>query len=103
MEQRTHAYRRQAQRRRRYARVQSFSATKINKKIKMIEIRKVVKNDLEGIINMLNTIQLFPPEMLDDMIADYFNNPETEEIWFTSIQDGQVCGIGYCAPEQLTD
>lgn len=69
----------------------------------MTEIRKVVKNDLEGIKNVLNTIELFPPEMLDDMIAEYLNNPETEEIWFTSIQDGKICGIGYCAPEKLTD
>ena len=69
----------------------------------MVEIRKVVKNDLEGIRNVLNTIELFPPEMLDDMIAAYLDNPETEEIWVTSIQDGKVCGVGYCAPEKLTD
>lgn len=69
----------------------------------MTTIRKVRKDDLEGIKQVLDTIDLFPSEMLDDMISDYFNNPETEEIWFTSVHDGKICGIGYCAPEKLTD
>ncbi|HLP94970.1 MAG TPA: GNAT family N-acetyltransferase [Saprospiraceae bacterium] len=52
---------------------------------------------------MLNTIELFPSEMLDELISDYLNNPETEEIGFTAIQDNEVCGIAYCAPEKLID
>ena len=69
----------------------------------MNEIRKVVRNDLEGLRNVLDTIELFPAEMLDDMMLDYFDNSETEEIWFTSIQHKKPVSIGYCAPEQLTD
>ncbi len=69
----------------------------------MIKIRKAVASDLEGLKNVLNTIELFPSEMLDELISDYLNNPETEEIWFTAIQDSEVCGIGYCKPEKLTD
>ncbi len=46
---------------------------------------------MEGLKEVLNKVELFPAEMLDDMISDYFNNPETEEVWFTSIQDkGEV-------------
>jgi ribosomal protein S18 acetylase RimI-like enzyme len=70
---------------------------------KMNKIRKVVKNDIEGLKEVLNKVELFPAEMLDDMISDYLNNPETEEVWFTSIQDNKPISIGYCAPEQLTD
>ncbi len=69
----------------------------------MNKIRKVVKNDIEGLKEVLNKVELFPAEMLDEMISDYFNNPETEEVWFTSIQDNKPVSIGYCAPEQLTD
>lgn len=69
----------------------------------MNKIRKVVKNDIEGLKEVLNKVELFPAEMLDEMISDYFNNPETEEVWFTSIQDNKPISIGYCAPEQLTD
>ncbi|MDZ7880451.1 MAG: hypothetical protein U5L45_22430 [Saprospiraceae bacterium] len=69
----------------------------------MNKIRKIVKNDIEVLKEVLNKVELFPAEMLDEMISDYFNNPETEEVWFTSIQDNKPISIGYCAPEQLTD
>lgn len=69
----------------------------------MNKIRKVVRTDIEGLKEVLNKVELFPAEMLDDMISDYFNNPETEEVWFTSVQDNKPTSIGYCAPEKLTD
>jgi ribosomal protein S18 acetylase RimI-like enzyme len=69
----------------------------------MIKIRNVIKSDLEGLKHVLNSIELFPAEMLDDMISDYFNNPDSEEIWFTSIQKDQIVALGYCAPEKLTE
>jgi ribosomal protein S18 acetylase RimI-like enzyme len=69
----------------------------------MIEIRKAIKNDVERLKEVLDTIELFPSEMLDDLMSDFFDNPETEAIWFTAIQDEKPCAIGYCAPEKLTD
>ena len=69
----------------------------------MIEIRKAIKNDVEGLKEVLDTIELFPSEMLDDLMSDFFDNPETEAIWFTALQEDKPCAIGYCAPEKLTD
>jgi len=69
----------------------------------MNEIRKVTKTDIESLKEVLNSIELFPSEMLDDMIAGFFNNPETQDIWFTTIENGKPISIGYCAPEQLTE
>ena len=69
----------------------------------MKEIRKVLPKDIAGLKEVLNTIELFPAEMLDDMIADYLNNPESEDIWFTTIEDNRPISIGYCAPEKLTE
>ncbi len=40
--------------------------------------------------------------MIADMISDYFNNPETEEIWFTATEQDEPVSIGYSAPEKLT-
>jgi len=69
----------------------------------MNEIRKVVKQDGAALKEVLNSIELFPAEMLDDMISDYFNNPKSQDIWFTATQNDQPIAIGYCAPEKLTE
>lgn len=37
------------------------------------------------------------------MISDYFNNSDTEDIWFTYIDKETPTAIGYCAPEKLTE
>jgi GNAT superfamily N-acetyltransferase len=39
--------------------------------------------------------------MLDDMVADYLGNPETEAIWFTALNYGRPVALGFCAPEKL--
>jgi len=69
----------------------------------MIETRKATKQDIPGITQILNTIELFPPEMLKEMMEDYLNNPTSQDIWFTAIENGQPIGFGYCAPEKLTE
>ncbi len=35
------------------------------------------------------------------MIADYFENPESGDIWFTAVEKGQPVSLGFCAPEKL--
>jgi GNAT superfamily N-acetyltransferase len=70
----------------------------------MIQIRKVVKNDVIGLKEVLDSSELFPSEYLDDMMLDYFNNSETEETWFAALDDHNVIvALGYCVPEKLTN
>lgn len=66
-------------------------------------IRKIVKDDLVHLKRVLNSIELFPAEMLEEMISDYFDNPDTQDFWFTATENNIPVSIGYCAPEKLTD
>ncbi|MEM8909511.1 MAG: GNAT family N-acetyltransferase [Bacteroidota bacterium] len=66
-------------------------------------VRKVLKTDLPALKQVLDSIELFPSSMLEAMISDYLNNPQTQDIWFTKVKDGQAVSLGYCAPEKFTE
>lgn len=67
------------------------------------QIRKAIQKDLAQLKLVLDSSELFPSKMLDDMISDYFNNEESEDIWFTAVDNDLAISIGYCAPEKLTE
>lgn len=66
-------------------------------------IRPVIKSDIEGLKKVIESCDLFPSEYLDEMIFNYFNNPETKDIWFTKIEDNSPKSVGFCVPEKLTN
>ena len=49
-------------------------------------IRPIVLEDLEALKAVLDSCGLFPPELLDDMIADYFQNPDSTDLWLTTVE-----------------
>ena len=67
------------------------------------KIKAVTKADIYGLKKVVDSSELFPSEYLDEMISDYFNNPETQDIWFAFIDNDKQVAIGYCVPEKLTD
>ncbi len=67
------------------------------------KIKAVTKSDIDGLKKVVDSSELFPSDYLDEMISDYFNNPETQDIWFTYIDKNKQVAIGYCVPEKLTD
>lgn len=68
-----------------------------------LQIRPTLGTDINHLKTVLNTIELFPPEMLDDMMSDYLTNPETQDVWFTALVDDTPIALGYCVPEMLTE
>lgn len=69
----------------------------------MLTIRPAISDDLQSIKAIFDSVELFPSELLDEMMQDYFSNPQTSDIWLTARLDEQVVGVCYCAPEKLTD
>lgn len=67
------------------------------------KIRAVTQSDIYKIKKVIDSCELFPSEYLDEMISDYFKNPNTEDIWYTYIDKESPIAIGYCVPEKMTD
>ena len=64
-------------------------------------VRPAQRSDVAAIKSVVEDAALFPPEMLDNMIAGYVEGT-TRDIWFVSEEDGRVVGFGYCEPERMT-
>ncbi len=65
-------------------------------------IRAVTQSDVSDLETVIETSGLFPPDLLQGMMADFFTNPGTEDIWLTKIIDEKPVAVAYCAPERLT-
>lgn len=66
-------------------------------------IRKVNPDDINDLKVVIDSSELFPSEMLDGMIQDFFTNPSSEDTWLTTEKDGKPIAIAYCAPEKMTE
>lgn len=69
-------------------------------------IRPVVPEDIPALKQVIDATDMFPSEMLDDMIAGFFNDSENDEIWLTyDTNDDQGGGkaVAYCRPKEMTD
>ena len=69
----------------------------------MISVRPARLTDLSDFKLILGTIELFPPEFLDDMIAPYLADADAGPRWYAAEQDGAVTGLAYCAPMELAE
>jgi GNAT superfamily N-acetyltransferase len=65
-------------------------------------IRVINKNDLEELKTVIETSGLFPSDLLEGMMSDFFTNAATQDIWLTKLINEKPVAIAYCAPERLT-
>lgn len=66
-------------------------------------IRPVISADLPALKTVIDSSELFPSELLDDMLSDYFQNPDSTDTWLTCTVDDQPQAVAYCAPERMTE
>ena len=66
-----------------------------------LNIRPVRAEDLPLLKAVIDTTDLFPSELLDDMIAPYLAGND-QSIWLTADSDAPTF-VAYCAPEPITE
>jgi ribosomal protein S18 acetylase RimI-like enzyme len=69
----------------------------------MTNIRTVEQRDLAFLQTVIDTNKLFPSDLLEGMLADYFTNPSSHDIWLTADINQMPIAVAYCAPERLTE
>jgi ribosomal protein S18 acetylase RimI-like enzyme len=65
------------------------------------QIRPVVLKDIPALKRIVDAT-LFPAEMLDSMIAPYFADRKSSDIWFTCLRDGAPIAVAFCEAERMT-
>lgn len=65
-------------------------------------IKATSQDDIAGLQAVLDGTQLFPSEMLPDMLAPALSG-DTDAFWLTCHLDGEAVGLCYTTPEDLTD
>ena len=67
-----------------------------------LSIRPSISSDLTAAKKIIDAVDLFPSELLDDMFCANSDDPDQSEFWLT-YDDGFPAAIVYCAPEPMAD
>ena len=70
---------------------------------KMHPIREATPSDIPALKTIIASTDLFPADMLDDMIAPFFSGAGADEIWLIVEHDSAPVGLAYCAAERMTE
>jgi ribosomal protein S18 acetylase RimI-like enzyme len=62
----------------------------------------VTRADLPAIKKIIDDNEMFPSEMLDEMIAPFFSLAEPVPYWLTFDSEGKALAVAFCAPEPMT-
>jgi ribosomal protein S18 acetylase RimI-like enzyme len=69
----------------------------------MMNIRRTKSNDIASLMLVLDQTELFPSEMLPDMIGSSLDSQSDTDIWLTCDENGTAVGFCYAIPEKLTE
>lgn len=71
-----------------------------------VAVRPSKADDIAPLQAVLDGTELFPSEMLPDMIGGFLNpssGDEPSDLWLTATLDGEPMGLCFAKPEDLTD
>jgi len=66
-------------------------------------IRTIENRDLVKLAVVIDQTELFPSEMLGEMIEPSFSDPESSDIWITYIHEDMPIAFAFCEPERMAD
>jgi GNAT superfamily N-acetyltransferase len=69
----------------------------------MMHVRSTKAEDVPALKLVLDGTQLFPSDMLPEMMSQFLSGSDCEDLWLTCEADGRAIGFCYAAPEQLTE
>ena len=67
-----------------------------------MNIRSILADDMTALKAIIDANDLFPSDLLDDMVSDYLENKNSQALWFTC-ENSKPIAIAYCAPEKMTE
>ena len=73
-----------------------------DRKCPLMEIRYTEPGDIADLKSVLDHTELFPSEMLEDMLSGFLNG-DNEELWLTCESGGKAIGFCYAVPEQMAE
>ncbi|RLJ41858.1 ribosomal protein S18 acetylase RimI-like enzyme [Litoreibacter meonggei] len=68
-----------------------------------MRIRPTLPDDIAALQVVLNETELFPSEMLPDMVGNFLSDEESSDIWLTCEAKGKPVGFCYAVPEELAE
>ena len=68
-----------------------------------MSIRATQPKDIAALQGVLDATELFPSEMLPEMISGFLSDAESTDIWLTCEQNGKAVGFCYAVPEELAE
>jgi ribosomal protein S18 acetylase RimI-like enzyme len=61
------------------------------------------REDVPALQNVLDATELFPTDMLAELIEGFLSKDGCTDLWLTAEVGGKVVGFCYAVPEKLTD
>ncbi|WP_299829665.1 GNAT family N-acetyltransferase [uncultured Roseobacter sp.] len=68
-----------------------------------MKIRPTKHDDIAALQEVLKGTQLFPSEMLPNMVRNFLSDDESSDIWLTCEIEGKPVGFCYAVPEELAE
>jgi ribosomal protein S18 acetylase RimI-like enzyme len=66
------------------------------------DVRPATAADISGIQTVVAATELFPPEMVEELMAPFLERGPEEAVWLVGKQTGEVVSFCYAVPERLT-